>query len=165
MSPADEELAVSDLLDLIDEERRQLRTIVTTRSQAEVARRPQGGAWSILENLRHLIFAEQKHLGRYVPAGRQWSPLSYTPQTMREARKVLRGTDAPQPPLSEVLSAWDELHSQTAGAILEQDSPEVRAALSGNLKHLRAHVNVVRRLVRDIQPLEAGGEPARAESP
>ena len=140
--------AASELLSLIEDQRRAVRAIVEGHDPSVVARRPVSGKWSALEHIRHLLFAEQAHLGRYVPGGRQWSPLGYTPQTMRVARDLSRSAGAPQPSLTAVMAAWDELHAALAGALVTQDSPAVRAALSRNLKHLRAHVAVVQRLVR-----------------
>jgi DNA-binding GntR family transcriptional regulator len=144
-----EDIAASGLLTLIADQRRSLRDIVEGRDESAIARRPVSGKWSALENIRHLLFAEQAHLGRYAPGGQQWSSLGYTPQTMREARNLSRNASPPLPSLSEVMAAWDELHLAIVGALATQDSPAVRAALSRNLKHLRAHCNVVQHLVRE----------------
>jgi hypothetical protein len=143
-----EESAASDLLTRIADQRRALRESVAERDEAALARRPVSGKWSVLEHIRHLLFAEQAHLGRYVPGGQEWSPLGYTPQTMRAARDVSRGASASQPSLSTVLVAWDALHLTFAGALATQDSPAVRVALARNLKHLSAHAAIVERLLR-----------------
>ena len=142
-------LATVDLLALIDEQRCAVRESLAGSEDAVLARRPASGRWSALENVRHLLFAEQKHLGGLVPRGWEWSPLGYTPRTMREARDVSRAAGSVQPSLTDILAAWDELHQAIAAVLVKRDSPEVRAALARNLMHLRAHVSVITRLVRD----------------
>lgn len=144
-----EDIAASELLARIADQRRLLQDIVLGRDQTVIARRPVSGKWSVLENIRHLLFAEQAHLGRYVPGGRRWSPFGYTPQTMRAARDLAHSTSPSQPSLSDVMAAWDELHLAMAGALATQDSAAVRVALARNLKHLRAHVSVIQRLLRE----------------
>jgi len=144
-----EHLTAAELLTRIADQRRSLRDLVAGRAEAAIARRPVSGKWSALEHIRHLLFAQQAHLGRYIPGGQQWSPFGYTPQTMRAARDLARSASAPQPSLSEVMAAWDELDLAFAGALAPQDSPAVRTALARNLKHLRRHVAVVQGLVRE----------------
>ena len=143
-----EDRTAEHLLALIAAEHAALRDLVAALDYTAISRRPASGQWSIMENIRHLLFAEQAHLGRYVPDGRKWSAAGYTPQTMRDARDVSRPPSA-SPSLGDVLSAWDALHRATAATLTTQDSPAVRTAVARNLKHLRAHVNVVRRLVRE----------------
>jgi len=114
-----------------------------------MAQRPANGQWSILENVRHLLFAEQLHLGRFVSVGQEWSPLGYTPQSMREARKppLLQG-QRPVAGVAEVLAAWDTVHLATTRALAVEAATTVPAALERNLKHLRTHIRVIERIIR-----------------
>ena len=117
-----------------------------------MAKRPPNGKWSVLENVRHLLFAEQAHLGGFGARGRPWSPLGFTPQAMRETRKLASGTDLPMPSVQNVLVAWEAIHASLASDLSCRESEEVRAALTKNLKHLRSHITIIERLIRTAVP-------------
>ena len=55
-------------------------------------RRPPNGTWSIVEHVRHLLFAEQAHLGGYLPNGFEWSGMGEGGSAGRKLKEV--GTQA-----------------------------------------------------------------------
>jgi hypothetical protein len=130
----------------IDVEQLRLRRLLLDNSGAAWAERPPNGQWSVLENLRHLLFAEQAHLGRFVPDGQRWSPLGFTPATMRAARK-LPPVETALPSLFDVLAEWEALHVRIGETISGLRDEDVRRALIKNRKHLRAHARVIERLL------------------
>ncbi|MBI5949698.1 MAG: DinB family protein [Chloroflexi bacterium] len=141
MSPADDPLT---LLAAIEAEQQRLRDLLSARDPSTLAERPPSGKWSVVENVRHLIFAEQSHLGRLVPGGRTWSPLGLPPHNMS-----LPAIDtAASPGITEVLEAWQAVHAATR-TIPEPGLEPVRKNLDKNLRHLRAHTRVIERLLRD----------------
>lgn len=137
------------LLEQIDAERDRLRSLLDRMPASTVAQRPPDGTWSVLENVRHLLFAEQLHVGRLVVKAAAWSPLGFTPVTMREMRKLppVEGEDIPR--LADVLSAWDDVHKEIVSHFSDVSSEDLQRALDRNLKHLRAHVRVIERLARN----------------
>ena len=46
-----------------------LRSVLERHDPAILATRPRSGDWSAVENVRHLIFTTQHHLGPFVPGG------------------------------------------------------------------------------------------------
>ncbi|TAK73131.1 MAG: DinB family protein [Dehalococcoidia bacterium] len=115
--------------------------------EAAISHRPPSGEWSVLENVRHLLFAEQAHMGRLFRERPTWSPLGFTPETMRAARKLpLAGTDDPS--LAEVWAEWDRIHRQTIRRLKAMPATGTEDALTRHLRHLRAHIAVIERLGR-----------------
>jgi len=102
----------------------------------------------VVETVRHLLFAEQLHLGRFVAGGQAWSPLGFTPESMRAVRKLPPVETEPVPSLNAVLSAWASVHATTMMALAEEDGEEVVQALTRNLRHLRSHIGEIERMVR-----------------
>ena len=45
-----------------------------------LAERRPSGEWSVVENVRHLLFAERLYLGRFLPDGFTWSGLPTLPR-------------------------------------------------------------------------------------
>lgn len=135
------------LLACIDAEQLRLREIVSGRDGAMLAARPPNDAWSVVENLRHLLFAEQLHFGRFLPGGPSWSRLGLPPHGMQRQERLRVVGSSPTSNASEVLEAWEAVHDLTR-ELVRQDTTEMRKALEGNLRHLRAHIKVIERLLR-----------------
>ncbi|MGE0229697.1 MAG: DinB family protein [Dehalococcoidia bacterium] len=142
-----EEHSVGALWTSIRGEQSRLRTMLDGAGGSDLARRPQGGGWSILEVLRHLLFAEEAHLGRHEPGHTGWSPLGYTPATMRDARKV-GARDEDEPSADEVLAEWQAVHERLEEALRSRDDEPMAVALERNLRHLRAHIRSIERALR-----------------
>ena len=143
--PGDE--SAEALLDSIDEEQLRLRELLSARDDSRLAIRPANGKWSVVENLRHLLFAEQAHLGPFISGGRQWSTLGLAPPGL-QARLQSQGVGTtPTSSVDEILDAWQAAHS-SAKEILEADPEQARKALDKNLRHLRNHIKVIERLLR-----------------
>jgi hypothetical protein len=138
---------VSDLLGQIEAQQERLRVLLTGRDPAALVERSSRGEWSVIENIRHLLFAEQTHLGRLVLGGQRWSPLGFNPETMLMQKKFLLVETEAISDTEAVLSAWARVHAEIRGS-MRDDSPQVRKELSRNLRHLRSHVQVIERLLR-----------------
>ncbi len=61
-------MALNDDLRAIEEERAALYVLVRATSSSLVDR-PEPGDWSAIENLRHLLYAEERHLLRRLTPG------------------------------------------------------------------------------------------------
>jgi hypothetical protein len=139
--------SVAALLELMDAEQLRLRELVAGKDPAWLAERPPSGRWSVIENLRHLLFAEQAHLGRFLPGGQQLSAIGLPPGGMQGNRRVADAGTAVPSGVAEVFEAWQAAHAATR-TLVEHDTPEVRTALQRNLRHLRSHTRVIERLLR-----------------
>jgi hypothetical protein len=135
------------LLAYIDAEQLRLRDVLSGKDEATLAARPANGQWSVVENVRHLLFAEQLHLGRFVPGGQQWSTVGLTPNGMRDKERFRMVGSAATTSVREVLEAWAAVHVLTL-ELAQHDSEEVRGALQRNLKHLRNHIKRIESLLR-----------------
>ena len=143
----DDDQSVASLWASIRAEQGHLRALIEEAGDVDLPRRPEGGGWSVLEVLRHLLFAEQAHLGRYYGSQRDWSPLGYTPASMREAR-TLGPPDDGGPSAGEVLAEWRAVHERLEQALGQRDDVTIEAALQRNLRHLRAHIRSIERALR-----------------
>ncbi len=108
-------------------------------------RRP-NGAWSIVENVRHLLFAEQLHLGGFLPGGFKWSPIGMTGMTAKKCADVgMKATNQ----VDEVFAEWEQVHKPIRAAMKSAAGARAEKALWRNHRHLRIHIQVIERLLRD----------------
>jgi hypothetical protein len=131
----------------LETERERLRAALAGREAAALAVRPQNGAWSVVENLRHLLFAEQAHLGGFAAVRPSFSPLGLPPPGMVGSKRVgLAGSQASDSAF-EVLAAWDRAHAELRQTLNTSDE-RFEPALAKHLKHLRLHVGIIERQLR-----------------
>ncbi|MBI5289175.1 MAG: DinB family protein [Chloroflexi bacterium] len=134
---------VNDVVRAIDRERARLRRLLRSQTSTALAKRPPSGEWSIIENVRHLLFAEQLHLGRFLHGGFVWSPLGLTNRT---GRAYVNVGARPTNNVDRVFEAWDDVHRSVRKAVRSADD-DVQAALEGNLRHLTFHIRTIENLL------------------
>jgi len=137
---------VEALLVRVDEARGSLIEHLRSADPQTRARRPRSGEWSAVENVRHLLFAEQLHLGQFVAEGSKFSELGLTPDFFREMPQFADVGTQPSDDLDEVLAAWDAIHAPTREAVLSAGQ-DVHEKLEGNLNHLQFHVDIIDKLL------------------
>lgn len=128
----------------IDRERARLRRLLRSKDPKELAKRPASGDWSIIENVRHLLFAEQLHLGGFLRDGFEWSGLGLTQFTGRKFADVGK---KPTPDAEKVFQEWDEIHKPIRTAV-KSAGRDVERALWRNHRHLGIHIKVIEKLLR-----------------
>ena len=143
MSDAPQAPHTAELIRRIDKARSSLAKLLRSQDQKTLAKRPPSGDWSIIENVRHLLFAEQLHLGKFLPDGVEWSRLGMSGRTGKAYVDV--GKDATDD-LEIVLKEWHALHRPIRKAVRGGDA-EVQKALAGNLFHLRRHIEAIKTLL------------------
>ncbi len=131
------------LLESISEARSGLIGLLLSQDPKTLAKRPPSGQWSAIENLRHLLFAEQLHLGKFLPDGFEWSRVGMSGRTGKAYADV--GKDATDD-LEAVLQAWDAVHSPIREAVRGGDE-EVQKKLRLNLRHLGRHIDIIKTLL------------------
>jgi len=128
----------------VDRARKRLHALLRSKDARALARRPAAGEWSIMENVRHLLFAEQAHLGKFLPDGFEWSRVGLTQRTGKAFADV--GTD-PTEDVEEVFRSWDAIH-RPIGKALRKGDEAMQYALERHLKHLVHHITVIEKLLR-----------------
>lgn len=141
--------SVVDLLGELDAEQVRLRGMLSGRDEALLAERPPSGKWSVLENVRHLLFAEEGHLGGFVAGGLPLSTMGLP--TTPLAPKLPHVGSTPPSSVAEVLERWAAVHATIRAALMEQDTEEVRNRLGRHIKHQRSHIDGIGRLLRAAQ--------------
>jgi hypothetical protein len=138
---------VAELVGQLEEEWRQLRARLDGIEPARLTTPGRRGGWPVIDNLRHLLFAEEIHLGRYVPGGWTPSPAGVPPDGMASQKRLahLERAGAPFDPAA-VFAAWEEAHEAIRPHLAE--TPEIQVRLDRHLRHLRAHIRVIERLMR-----------------
>ncbi|MGE3073566.1 MAG: DinB family protein [Dehalococcoidia bacterium] len=131
----------------VEKAQTRLRAMVADQNDALLRRRPPNGTWSCVENVRHMVFAEQVHLGRFIPGGTEWISPELPPYTMADIRESKMVGGHGDVPIRAVLSAWQSLHGMTR-VIAETDTPEIRRAIGRHLKHQQQHIHRVEVLLR-----------------
>jgi hypothetical protein len=131
-----------ELLRELDHARDELYALVRTETANRLSVRPDPGTWSVVENVRHLLYAEERHIARICVDGFAYSPIGMP--TNGQPRRNGAGTEATDD-LEQVLSRWDEVHEQVRSA-LGSDDAAVRA-LERNLVHFRQHLRAIRGLL------------------
>ena len=127
----------------IDNEHARLREVLAGKTLLDLETRPANGKWSVAENLRHLIFAEQVQLGRFLPATAERSVVMNP--TAEDRRNRMDTTQMRSP--EEVLGRLALVHQETR-VLAGDDRDAVGKALDVNLRHLRIHLQVIERLLR-----------------
>jgi len=137
-------VSLADDLRSLEDERDALYALVRGVS-APLALGPESGEWSVIENLRHLLYAEERHLLRRLTPGFTWTPLGLP---TRGIVKRSGAGSASSDDLDEVLAAWDATHARVLAALRSSAPGSVpEDFLDGNLRHLRAHMRTIRRLL------------------
>ncbi len=146
MRGAEGERTVEQYVAAIDAGRARLRRLVRSVDAKVLARRPPNGDWSIVENVRHLLWAEQVHLSKVLPGPVAWSPVGLTKFTAARFADV--GTQ-PTDDIAVVFREWDRIHRTICKAI-PSATGDVERALWGNERHLCIHTEGIEKLLRKL---------------
>lgn len=135
----------TELFELMEAEQARLRALLAGGDPAVLSHSPDG-KWSVIENLRHLLFDEQA-LGRFTPSGASFSPLGYPPPGLWKHKQFSSFQFDATPTADAVLAEWDSAHAAFRDS-LTRDDAEVRLALGKNVRHLRNHIRQIESALR-----------------
>lgn len=141
------EADVRAALGRMDEAQGALARLLRSAAPGALAARPPSGDWSPMENVRHLIFAEQHHFRTFLARGFRWSSAGAPPPNRTGERRLSPIGSDPETSLDEVLRVWAAVHEVVRQRCIAAPS-EVAAALDGNLRHLNAHSARIERMLR-----------------
>ena len=144
---------VGALLAEMDQIRKALKKLVRSADHRTLNRRPAPGQWSPLENVRHLLWAEQLHFRRVLQQPPQWSALGLPDERSRRrgrgmSKRFAQAGIEQTREAQKVLRAWDRAHATTR-TVADVPDEAVRRAFQRNIKHLRSHSRNVERLLRE----------------
>ena len=91
------------------------------------------GKWSAIEQLRHLVFAEDLYLNRWILRNNApWIPIGLLPDFWKNEEKFSDVGKEPTEDLDRIISVWSNLHEGTndfvanvTSEILKQDTSDV----------------------------------------
>ncbi len=140
---------IANLIPEIDRAKRRLRALLRSKGERSrgkdaLTKRPPSGNWSVLENVRHLLFAEQLHLGKFLPDGFEWSRIAFSGRTGKAYAQV--GTESTDD-LEKILKEWDRIHRPIRRLVKASRDPDVQKQLAGNLMHLNHHIATIEKLL------------------
>jgi hypothetical protein len=130
----------AELLASIDEEQDRLFRLLSGKDESLLAQRPANGDWSVLENVRHLLFSHGTLLR---DAGLESGPRANARPGAPDYK--LGGTS--ESSVEEILEMWQSAQSR-AQVMAGRDTELVRWALAVVLRHVRNHITVIERLLR-----------------
>ncbi len=100
-----------------------------------------------MENVRHLVFAEQHHFKPYLDRGFRWSNVAVPPPNKTGERRLSPVGADPAGTLDEVFEAWAKVHGVVRSLAI--NDPNLAPNLQGNLEHVAVHTRTIERLLRD----------------
>jgi hypothetical protein len=134
----------------LDEVRADFYALLRATPQAHLTHHSGPNAWSALEHARHLLFAEDMYLNRWLLRNdRPWCRMGHLPPFLAEAPFCAEVGTEPTEDLVAVLAAWDEIHAGTQAYVreltrerLHQDTSDVdfgQGTVGGVLKGMAQH--------------------------
>ena len=142
-----DELSLKATLVAMTEHESRLRALLEQHEPAALTARPSNGDWSAIENVRHAFYAEQHHIGRYVPGGLGLSPMGL-PQGHTAPRAFAKVT----PDLAAIFEAWERVHAE-ACARLDLSQPGLELQLPRLFRHQQAHARLAIRALSEATGL------------
>src|SRR5262249_40989741 len=111
----------------------ELHELLRRVQPARVHQRPPSGAWSPMENVRHLIFAEQHHFSPYLK-GFRWGSAGVPPPNKTGERRLSPAGKDPGTSIDEVFDVWSKVHAVVRARCLEAPDGLLRQ-IDGDLRH------------------------------
>lgn len=131
----------------VEEGQAALRKLLEGAKLAQLTKRPPSGAWSPMENVRHLLFAEQYHFGPHLPKGFKWASAGVPPPNKTGERRLSPVGSQPDATVDEVFAAWAKINGVVRG-LCSDPNPALVFTLEANLLHLRQHTKEIERVLR-----------------
>ena len=128
-----------------------LRERLRPLPRSRLDERPPSGEWSPMENVRHLIFAEQHHFSAALN-GFKWGSVGVPPRSRVPGQTRLNaiGLD-PATTVDEVFDVWLKVHAVVGKRCLEEPNGAVQErmvrVLGGDLQHVNQHARQIERLL------------------
>jgi hypothetical protein len=139
-----EEISPAAALAAMTEHQARLRALLEQFEPAALNTRPANGDWSAIENVRHVLYAEQHHLGRFVRGGLGLSDLGLPQGTFAP----ITGAD-PRADLRAVFDEWERVRAAVRAGI-DLSRPELVIQLPRLMRHQQAHGRLAARSLSQV---------------
>jgi len=124
---------VRRVIDQLDEVRSNFRTVLSSVPRGQLCKRPAEGKWSAIEHLRHLVFAEDLYINRWILRNNDpLSRLGLLPDFLLGDEAYSSVGSEPCNDPERIFAEWDRIHSRTrtfiknaTGELLRQDTSDV----------------------------------------
>ncbi|MCL5999115.1 MAG: DinB family protein, partial [Chloroflexi bacterium] len=116
--------SVREVIARLEQLRASFRSQLRATPAAVLAARPNPDEWSALEIVRHLLFAEDLYLNRFILQNdRPLNPSGVLSDYFRDRPGFDQVGSVPGDDLETILAAWDQLHAEMR-ALVDQLTPE-----------------------------------------
>jgi hypothetical protein len=111
----------------LNEVRAQFASFLRAADPGLLVTRPAPDQWSALECLRHLVFAQDLYLNRWLLCNaRPWCKLGLLPAFLTHRADFADVGSQPTDDLAAVLAAWEDLHARTWQYVADLTPEELR---------------------------------------
>jgi uncharacterized protein YjbI with pentapeptide repeats len=157
---------VRAVFERLDQVRTDFRAFLGSLDGTLLVMRPEPDEWSALENLRHMVFAQDMYLNRWLLQNkRPWCRLGLLPAFLADRTDFSDVGSEPCDDLATVLAVWDELQAMSWQYVdgltpeeLRRDTSkidfgqgDVGQVLQGLAQHDLAHIRQAERAVAQIR--------------
>ncbi len=116
--------SVREMMDNLESLRAQFRRRLEAAAPPALVARPAPAKWSAIEHVRHLLFAEDLYINRWILRNdRPWNQLGLLPTFLAHDPAYADVGRQPSDDLETILAAWDDVHAVTR-AFLADLTPE-----------------------------------------
>jgi hypothetical protein len=118
---------VRAVMEHLDEVRRQFCEALRAADVHSLVTRPTAEKWSALEHVRHLVFAEDLYLNRWILRNTEpWNRLGLLPAFLARDPNYADVGSQPTNDLEAVLVAWEEINAHVRAFVADVASAELR---------------------------------------
>lgn len=123
--------SVRAVMGRLDEVRSQFFAVLRDAEGRALTTRPAADKWSAIEHVRHLVFAEDLYLNRWMlRSNESWNRLGLLPAFLaNDARYADVGSQATDD-LEAILAAWHEIHAHTQAFVADLTPETLRCDTS-----------------------------------
>jgi hypothetical protein len=149
----------------LDHLRAAFRETLQATPPALLTAHPGPDRWSALEHVRHLLFAEDMYVNRWILRNdAPWCKLGFLPPFLAENPAFAEVGSAPTDDLETALAAWDAIHSELQTLLPTITAEDLRrntgdidfgqgtvgGILQGMAQHDLTHIRMAEAALRDI---------------
>lgn len=118
---------VRAVMERLDQVRERFREILRAADVDSLVTRPSADKWSALEQVRHLVFAEDLYLNRWILRNDQpWNRLGLLPAFLADDPGYADVGSQPTADLEAVLMAWEEVNARVRAFVADVTAGELR---------------------------------------
>ena len=158
--------SVQVMMERLDELRAGVYDLLRSTDPQILTVNPGPDRWSVVEILRHLVFAEDLYLNRWILRNDQpWNPVGLLPTFLQDDPAYGGVGGETTEDLEAILAAWEEIHAQMREVSSRLTSEELRkdtsdtdfgqgtvgGVLQGLARHDLGHIRDVEALIKEFE--------------